>query len=454
MELENESAANGAVSAAQKTTGIRRRTALFVDFDNIYGGLQKQDPSAAEAFASNPTDWISWLETHPAPHDGALPYERAILLRRCYLNPAMFGRYRPYFVRAGFQVVDCPSLTAAGKNGADIQMVMDVLEALEHPTHFDEFVLFSGDSDFTPVLLRLRTYDRRTMILSAGLTAAAYRAASDVILTEEMFVEHGLQVRPDERNGDYVPAAPPPPSWTSRSPSFAETKRGEPDRAVLRVKALNEIKALVDASPYPVVSATVAQHLMDAFGTVLTSTQWDGTGGFKAFVDSLPERPFQVSWAVPGYFYDRSRHGEPLDRQPARRIAVGDEEMNAAARRIHEITDVPLLTPAQFSAVFRAIAAEVGAHGYTMTQTSRAVRDACRAAGTPVSRQDISFILKGVAYSGYNLVRGVDTGAADRIAEAFHDNLIVLCERGQLSLTPDERLQLDRWILEGSRDDE
>ncbi len=38
------------------------KTALFVDFDNIYIGLSKTDPLAAERFASDPARWLSWLE--------------------------------------------------------------------------------------------------------------------------------------------------------------------------------------------------------------------------------------------------------------------------------------------------------------------------------------------------------------------------------------------------------
>jgi uncharacterized LabA/DUF88 family protein len=53
-------------------------------------------------------------------------------------------------------VVDCPPLTQRGKTSADVYMVMDVLDALEHKTEFDEFIILSSDADFTPVLLRLR----------------------------------------------------------------------------------------------------------------------------------------------------------------------------------------------------------------------------------------------------------------------------------------------------------
>ncbi len=174
------------------------RTALFVDFDNIYIGLRRNlDENAAEMFATDPLRWVRWLERGMPPRSEAgdefLP-RRCVLTRRCYLNPHAHHRYRPFFTRAAFKIVDCPPLTYAGKNSADIQMVMDIIDALEHKTCFDEFVIFSGDSDFTPVLLRLRDHDRRTIVLTIGPAAEAYVAACDRVITEDVFVEDALEV--------------------------------------------------------------------------------------------------------------------------------------------------------------------------------------------------------------------------------------------------------------------
>ena len=179
----------------------RLKSALFVDFDNIYLGLRQLDEDAAEQFASNPAHWLNWLiEGMPGMADqaGQAGKQRDILIRKCYLNPRDFQRYRPFFTRTAFSVVDCPSLTSQGKNSADIYMVMDILDTLNHPTHFDEFIILSGDSDFMPVLLRLRAHDRRTTILSAGPASAAFIAAADLVISEDIFIEHALGVGSEE----------------------------------------------------------------------------------------------------------------------------------------------------------------------------------------------------------------------------------------------------------------
>ncbi|HVR10594.1 MAG TPA: NYN domain-containing protein [Thermoanaerobaculia bacterium] len=167
------------------------RSALFVDFDNIYLGLQNEDPRAAEQFATHPGRWLRWLQ-EDLPNDSRAG--RKILSRRCYLNPSQFSRFRPYFIRSAFEVVDCPPLTRGGKTSADIQMVMDIMDALGHVTRFEEFIILSGDADFTPVLLRLSRYDRRSVVLAAGPASAAYKAACDVLIDQDTFLEEAIGI--------------------------------------------------------------------------------------------------------------------------------------------------------------------------------------------------------------------------------------------------------------------
>lgn len=207
----------------------RFRTALFVDFDNIFITLRDQDEQFSKAFGENQEGWLNWLEkrlgnpqrgyqlTNGSKDErpdstGRLDlFSRNILVRRCYLNPKSFADYRPYFIRSGFEVIDCPQLTAQGKTSTDIHLVIDVLDTLYRSAHFDEFIILSGDADFTPLLLRLRIHDRRTAILSAGYASPAYKASSDYIIPTDIFIREALgidiqedeaveQIQPDEIN--------------------------------------------------------------------------------------------------------------------------------------------------------------------------------------------------------------------------------------------------------------
>ena len=176
------------------------RTALFVDFDNVFGSLFAIKQTAAQAFGRNPDAWLRFFETGmhaQQPGSDLPPAPRSILMRRCYLNPegyidpartdrptdihepaersgatpVHFRGFRGFFTRAGFSVIDCPRLTRGIKNSADIVMAMDIMDALAHPTRFEEFIILSADADFTPVLVRLREYDRRTSVYANRLAA-------------------------------------------------------------------------------------------------------------------------------------------------------------------------------------------------------------------------------------------------------------------------------------------
>ena len=71
------------------------KSALFVDFDNVYSGLRRIDEVAAEHFATNPARWLTWIEQGLTSHSNSsegVSQERSILIRRCYLNPTAFWR--------------------------------------------------------------------------------------------------------------------------------------------------------------------------------------------------------------------------------------------------------------------------------------------------------------------------------------------------------------------------
>ena len=162
------------------------KSALFVDFDNVYSGLRKLDPAVAERFGRHPLEWIGWLTDGLGLPEGLDAAEartrRRLLVRRVYLNPQVYQRFRPSFNHAGFEIVDCPSMTSEGKTSTDIHMVLDIIDLLQHEARYDEFIVFSADADFTPVLRKLRRWDRRTTVLAIGFPSAAYRASADLLI--------------------------------------------------------------------------------------------------------------------------------------------------------------------------------------------------------------------------------------------------------------------------------
>ncbi len=483
------------------------RSALFIDFDNVYIGLDREQPEAAERFATKPELWLQFLERSGGP-------ERRILVRRCYMNPRPFQRFRPYLIRSAFEVVDCPSLTAQGKTSTDMLMALDIMALLHHQTHFDEFILFSGDADFTPVLLRLRKHDRRTTVLAVGPASTAYKAAADTVLDNDAFLQRGLSLDVDLETSEAVNEVLPRiareleaqvgltgglqaaelPSFYKRFEEFrrsqdwlgfgglrpmtealltagtgvrlvesgtdAQAWRVELDAAVRNgagksVPQLDEVARFVTAQVLeaddPVHLAMLAHRLSQHFGDPVRAGGWQGAGSFKAFLERLDLGSLRISDVMPGLVYDPERH--TVAETPAREILDWAEqapELAAVARKVHDLTEVPYLPPATFDVLFDEIAREVNDKNYHLTHTSKAVRDSCNQRGFPVGRADVNFVLRGINFAGHPLGRAAEDGGGaerpEKLARTFLLNVFTLCERAQLELASEEVPLVQAWI--------
>lgn len=264
------------------------KSALFVDFDNIYSGLRQLDQATADRFAKAPMEWVSWMVnslTLPEHVTGAP--KRRILVRRCYLNPQAYQRFRPYFNLAGFEIIDCPSLTSGGKTSTDIHMVLDIVDLLQHEAHYDEFIVLSADADFTPVLRKLRRWDRRTTVLAIGFPSAAYRASADLVIDQDEFVRGALGMAQPLEPEPAKPVCPPPP--------------------IAAVADLVRL-ALVHAEA-PVSLASLATQAQDGIDALDSS--WCGHGSFGALLRASDIGTLRISAHNGGVVYDPARHGVP-----------------------------------------------------------------------------------------------------------------------------------------------
>jgi hypothetical protein len=211
-------------------------SAVFVDYDNIYLSLKRKSEEAAKRFAKDASVWLRAIETGRLITATNAPFGdggRRIVMNRCYGNPVprrnahdnstdmnSFPFVRHHFLRAGFEVVDCPPLTAQLKNSSDIRMVMDVRDYLTHDTYFDEFIILSGDADFTPVLHRLRAHARRTVIFANDFTPRPTPPSAREVPISSLDPQRRAACRGGRRR--------------SRAPSCQPRRAGDPGRGRCR----------------------------------------------------------------------------------------------------------------------------------------------------------------------------------------------------------------------------
>ena len=253
--------------------GIGRiRTALFVDFDNIYTQLKDEDKEAAAAFVRDPREWVNWLEgCVPVLYPEVTGFRRKIIIRRCYMNPTKeYSRLRPSFTISAFEVIDCPPLTLRGKTCTDMHLVIDALDALNNAERIDEFIVLSADADFTPLLVRLRKHDRMTSILHFGNASPAYKSASDAIISSVEFIRKALRVHSED---DEDPASKSPPA--DISPAI----KGLLLRMAEQVYKAAEQPTGVQFSELPAIFMK--------FGEFRERNQWMGFGSLRKMTQAL-----------------------------------------------------------------------------------------------------------------------------------------------------------------------
>jgi len=411
-------------------SGRRFRCALFVDFDNVYIGLQRLDPSAAEAFASSPAHWLSALEIG-SDADGE--FSRRFLVRACYLNPSAFSHFRPNFTRAGFSVVDCPSLTQQGKSSADINLVLDAVDALSAQTRYDEFVILSADADFTPLALRCRAADRRVTIITAGPAASAYRAVADTVITADELAE---LVKPPEPT---VLDEPVVPTANRGRRSVAATPSSQPATAIgrpLATPARAAILRLVRSADRPLTGGLVARAAQKADPALLGSS-WDGAGSFFPWLARTVPELGAASRPAPGFVWDPKRFSE------ADLPTVGRVDLPPLQRQVVDVTDIPNLPAERYRILLSALADDVNAVPFDRPETARRVRDACQAAGAPIGRASVNTVISGVLYSGLDLTAKT---TAKKVAATWADNVVGLCRGARMELSPQDVAAIRAWV--------
>jgi uncharacterized LabA/DUF88 family protein len=164
-----------------------QRIALFIDFENIAIGVR---------------------DAHYRRFDINLVLERLvekgkILTKRAYADWGRYGEYRRSFHEAAVELIEVPQKSVGGKNSADIRLVVDAMDMSFQKEHIDTFCIASGDSDFSPLVSKLKENDK--YVIGLGVK----NSTSDLLMENcDEFIFYEDLVRRQEKPVVLIPNIP------------------------------------------------------------------------------------------------------------------------------------------------------------------------------------------------------------------------------------------------------
>jgi len=151
--------------------------ALFCDFENIALGVR--DAKYAQF------DINRVLER--------LLLKGSIVVKKAYCDWERYKEFKAVMHGASFELIEIPHVRQSGKNSADIRMVVDALDLCYTKSHVDTFVIISGDSDFSPLVSKLR--ENAKVVIGVGVK----NSTSDLLIANcDEFIYYDDLVREEE----------------------------------------------------------------------------------------------------------------------------------------------------------------------------------------------------------------------------------------------------------------
>jgi len=161
-----------------------RKIAVFIDFENVAMGVRES------RYGNFDIDLVL----------KRLVEKGKITVKRAYSDWHRYAEFKRAFHQAAIELIDVPQSRYSGKNSADIRMVVDALDLSYQRDHIDTFVLVSGDSDFSPLVSKLRENGR--YVIGMGVK----QSSSDLLINNcDEFIFYEDLVRPSTENTTLAP---------------------------------------------------------------------------------------------------------------------------------------------------------------------------------------------------------------------------------------------------------
>ncbi len=236
--------------------------AVFCDFENVALGVRD---AKIDRFDIKPV-----LER--------LLLKGSIVVKKAYCDWDRYKAFKASMHEASFELIEIPHVRQSGKNSADIRLVVDALDLCYTKSHVDTFVIVSGDSDFSPLVSKLRENAKK--VIGVGVK----NSTSDLLVANcDEFIFYDDLVREQQRNAKRENGAPAKrPAGEERQPKPENDERKSKAIAL----AVETLDALVsERGESGKIWASVLKSAIKRRRPDFSETRY----GFRAFGNLLDE---------------------------------------------------------------------------------------------------------------------------------------------------------------------
>ena len=182
--------------------------AIFCDFENVALGVRD---ARIEKFNINLV-----LER--------LLVKGSVVVKKAYCDWERYKEYKAVMHDAAFELIEIPHTRQSGKNSADIRMVVDALDLCYTKEHLDTFVIVSGDSDFSPLVSKLR--ENNKTVIGVGVKSST----SDLLMSNcDEFIFYDDLARDEESSRQRKRTAPVKKKSAAKKSSGTQSEAAKPE---------------------------------------------------------------------------------------------------------------------------------------------------------------------------------------------------------------------------------
>lgn len=221
--LRYDSAKQASESRSMSSTpvGDVLKMALFCDFENVALGVR--DANYADF------DIRKVLERLLVKGD--------IVVKKAYCDWDRYKDFKRSMHEASFEMIEIPHVRQSGKNSADIRMVVDALDLCYTKAHVDAFVIISGDSDFSPLVSKLR--ENNKTVIGVGVRSST----SELLVNNcDEFIFYDELVKAEEARKKAAAKKVAPPPAKAQQASRVKGTKPAPAAAVVNAESVEDAK--------------------------------------------------------------------------------------------------------------------------------------------------------------------------------------------------------------------